>query len=181
MGAPRQAADLHGLEFAQESEWAEGRELDWWLCDNADHAGVQRLVKDLNRVYRETPALFALDSEPAGFQWIDANDSHGNVLSFVRTDGQGSQIACVVNFANLPHHDYRIGLPQAGPWSEVLNTDAAVYAGSGVGNLGASRPRSPLARPAGVRHAVGPPARRGVAALRRLSGPLGPPGVPFGG
>ncbi len=126
-----------GMEFAQESEWAESRELDWWLCDNADHAGVRRLVQDLNRVYAETPALFALDSDPAGFQWIDANDANGNVFSFVRSDGQGSKLACIVNFANMPHHDYRIGLPEGGTWTEVLNTDAGTYAGSGVGNYGA--------------------------------------------
>jgi 1,4-alpha-glucan branching enzyme len=125
-----------GCEFGQDSEWAEQRELDWWLLDNPGHSGLQRLVGDLNALYQSTPALYAKDFDPEGFRWIDANDSSGNVLSFVRSDGEGSMVACVVNFAAIPHHDYRIGLPAAGTWTEVVNTDADVYAGSGVGNLG---------------------------------------------
>ena len=125
-----------GSEFAQESEWAESRELDWWLTEHPEHAGMQKLVRDLNRLYSETPALWASDADPDGFRWIDANDSSGNVFSFVRTDNAGSTVACVVNFAGQPHHDYRIGLPTTGRWSEVLNTDAEVYTGSGVGNYG---------------------------------------------
>jgi 1,4-alpha-glucan branching enzyme len=126
-----------GQEFAQDAEWAEARELDWWLTDGPGHRGIQHLVRDLNEVYRTTPALHALDHDPAGFQWIDANDAAGNVLSFVRSDGAGSLVACVVNFAAIPHHDYRIGLPASGTWTEVVNTDAESYAGSGVGNYGA--------------------------------------------
>jgi 1,4-alpha-glucan branching enzyme len=126
-----------GCEFGQDAEWAEARELDWWLLDSPGHSGLQRLVHDLNEVYRSTPALHATDDDPDCFQWIDANDTVGNVLSFVRSDGAGSHIACVVNYAAVPHHGYRIGLPEAGTWAEVLNTDAEVYAGSGVGNLGA--------------------------------------------
>jgi 1,4-alpha-glucan branching enzyme len=125
-----------GSEFGQESEWAESRELDWWLLDHADHRGVQSLVRDLNRVYKDTPALWTLDHEPAGFEWIDANDSANNVFSFVRTGTDGTQLVCVVNFAAVPHHDYTLGLPAAGTWVETLNTDAEGYAGSGVGNLG---------------------------------------------
>jgi 1,4-alpha-glucan branching enzyme len=125
-----------GSEFGQESEWAESRELDWWLLDNADHRGVQSLVRDLNRVYRDTPALWALDVEGSGFSWIDANDSTNNVFSFIRRDNSGSELVCVSNFSAVPHDDYRLGMPAAGEWSEVLNTDAEGYAGSGVGNLG---------------------------------------------
>jgi 1,4-alpha-glucan branching enzyme len=125
-----------GTEFAQESEWAESRELDWWLLDNADHRGVQEMVRDLNRVYRETPALWARDVEGSGFEWIDASDSANNVFSFVRKGADGELLACVANFAAVPHHGYRLGLPRAGTWAEVLNTDAERYAGSGVGNLG---------------------------------------------
>jgi 1,4-alpha-glucan branching enzyme len=125
-----------GVELAQEAEWAESRELDWWLLDHVDHLGVHRLVKDLNRVYKESPAMWELDQDPAGFGWIDANDSTGNVLSFLRTARDGSQVACVANFAAVPRHDYRLGLPSAGRWDEVLNTDAETYTGSGVGNLG---------------------------------------------
>jgi 1,4-alpha-glucan branching enzyme len=125
-----------GQEFAQDAEWAEARELDWWLLDSPWHAGLQKLVRDLNHVYQETPALWAMDHDPLGFQWIDANDAGGNVLSFVRSDYDTSMLACVVNFAAIPHHSYRIGLPAAGVWTEVLNTDSEQYAGSGVGNLG---------------------------------------------
>ncbi|WP_148574608.1 1,4-alpha-glucan branching protein GlgB [Nocardioides caldifontis] len=125
-----------GCEFAQDAEWAEARELDWWLLDSPWHDGLRRLVRDLNAIYTSTPALHAKDDDPEGFRWIDANDASGNVLSFVRSDGQGSLVACVVNFAGVPHHDYRIGLPEAGTWTEVVNTDAETYAGSGVGNMG---------------------------------------------
>jgi 1,4-alpha-glucan branching enzyme len=125
-----------GSEFGQESEWAESRELDWWLLENADHRGVQSLVRDLNRLYVDSPAFWTLDNDGAGFQWIDANDSSNNVFSFVRTGSGGEQIACVANFSAVPHHGYRLGLPAAGTWTEVLNTDAEAYAGSGVGNLG---------------------------------------------
>jgi 1,4-alpha-glucan branching enzyme len=125
-----------GGEFGQESEWAESRELDWWLLEHSDHAGVQRLVADLNRVYRSSPALWSQDAEPAGFEWIDANDAAGNVFSFLRWGSDGSVIACVANFSAMPHEGYRLGLPRAGQWAEIVNTDAAEYGGSGVGNLG---------------------------------------------
>jgi 1,4-alpha-glucan branching enzyme len=128
-----------GIELAQESEWSESRELDWWLLDHIEHRGVRDLVTDLNRVYRETSALWSQDHEPAGFEWIDANDTANNVFSFIRRGTDGSTLACVANFAALPHHDYRIGLPSAGVWDEVVNTDAQAYVGSGVGNLGAVR------------------------------------------
>jgi 1,4-alpha-glucan branching enzyme len=125
-----------GSEFGQESEWAESRELDWWLLDNADHRGVQTLVRDLNTLYRSTPALYTLDNEGSGFQWIDANDSSSNVFSFIRTGKGGERLVCVANFSAVPHHSYKLGLPSAGTWTEALNTDADGYAGSGVGNMG---------------------------------------------
>jgi 1,4-alpha-glucan branching enzyme len=125
-----------GGEFGQESEWGESRELDWWLLDHSDHAGNRRLVADLNRVYLANPALWSQDADPAGFEWIDANDAAGNVFSFLRWGSDGSVVACVANFSAMPHEGYRLGLPAAGRWSEVVNTDAADYGGSGVGNLG---------------------------------------------
>jgi len=128
-----------GAELAQESEWAESRGLDWWLLDNPDHRGVQSLVRDLNRVYATTPALWSNDSDPAGFEWIDANDARNNVFSFLRWAPDGSALACVANFSAVPHEDYRIGLPYEGQWTEVINTDAEAYTGSGVGNLGGVR------------------------------------------
>jgi 1,4-alpha-glucan branching enzyme len=125
-----------GQEFAQGGEWAESRSLDWWVLDSPDHRGVARLIGDLNRVYRETNALWALDTDPAGFAWIDANDASGNVYSFLRMGTDGSVLACIANFAPVPHEAYRIGLPHAGRWDEIVNTDADIYFGSGVGNFG---------------------------------------------
>jgi 1,4-alpha-glucan branching enzyme len=125
-----------GNEFAQEAEWSESRSLDWWLLENPDHGAVQRLVRDINVVYRDTPALWTQDVEPAGFSWIDANDAASNVLSFLRWGTDGSVLACIANFAGVPHEGYRVGLPRAGRWDEVVNTDADIYAGSGVGNAG---------------------------------------------
>ncbi|MBG6217981.1 1,4-alpha-glucan branching enzyme [Arthrobacter sp. CAN_A6] len=125
-----------GSEFAQESEWAEQHGLDWWLCDTPPHKGVQELVRSLNSVYRETPALYARDNEPAGFQWIDENDGEHNTLSFIRWDHQGNPLVCIANFAGGPHEGFRVGLPWAGEWTEALNTDSEQYGGSGVGNQG---------------------------------------------
>ena len=125
-----------GTEFAQLSEWAESRELDWYLLGRAPHAGMQRMVRDLNRRYVEVPALWRRDHEPDGFAWIDANDAGHNVFSFLRRAEGEPDLACVTNFANGVHSHYRLGLPAAGEWTEVLNTDAELYGGSGVGNLG---------------------------------------------
>ena len=128
-----------GSEFAQEGEWADSRGLDWWLLDQPAHRGVLDLVRDLNALYRQHPALWSQDLVPEGFRWIDANDAAGNVFSFLRfgTQGPSDVLACIVNFSAIPHHGYRVGLPSPGRWAEVLNTDATVYGGSGVGNLGA--------------------------------------------
>jgi 1,4-alpha-glucan branching enzyme len=126
-----------GAEIGQESEWAEARELDWWLLDHPEHLGVHRLMKDLNRAYADSPAIWSRDHEPDSFEWIDANDAGRNVFSFIRRGVDGSTLVSVSNFAAVPHSDYRLGLPAPGEWHEVVNTDAATYAGSGVGNLGA--------------------------------------------
>jgi 1,4-alpha-glucan branching enzyme len=128
-----------GSEWGQASEWSQEAGLDWAALRGERHAGLQRLVADLNAAYRDDPALWSGDFTPDGFSWIDANDSAGNVVSFLRlaADGSGRVLACVANFAGRPHRNYRIGLPLAGRWREVVNTDAQVYGGSGVGNLGA--------------------------------------------
>ncbi|MFC5178458.1 1,4-alpha-glucan branching protein GlgB [Nocardioides taihuensis] len=147
-----------GAEIGQESEWAESRELDWWLLDHPEHRGVQSLVRDLNRVYRDSPALWTHDHEPAGFSWIDANDAGRNVFSFVRRGGADDpELVCVANFSATPH-DVRLGLPRAGTWTEVLNTDAEAYTGSGVGNLGAVKAADDPAQgqPASARIALPP-------------------------
>jgi len=134
---------FQGSEFGQGGEWSESRSLDWWLLDAPDHRGVQQLVGDLNRAYVEHRALWSQDIEPQGFSWIDANDASGNTLSFLRWGDDGSALACVVNFSPTPHEHYRLGLPRQGTWSEVLNTDAESYGGSGVGNLGSVRADGP--------------------------------------
>jgi 1,4-alpha-glucan branching enzyme len=125
-----------GSEFGQESEWSEDRGLDWWLLEHVEHAGVQQLVRDLNAVYRDCPAIWATDQSPEGFSWIDANDATGNVFSFLRTGEDGTILACISNFSPVPRAGYQLGLPEPGRWLEVLNTDAEAYFGSGVGNLG---------------------------------------------
>ncbi|WP_084073916.1 1,4-alpha-glucan branching protein GlgB [Demequina sp. NBRC 110052] len=125
-----------GQEFGQSAEWSEGRSLDWWHLDDEMHRGIKDMLRDLNALYRATPALWQRDSEPAGFQWIDADDADHNVLSFLRFDDAGSPVAVIINFAGVPHEGYRLGLPRGGAWDEVLNTDAEAYGGSGVGNLG---------------------------------------------
>lgn len=126
-----------GQEFAQDSEWSEANSLDWWLLDNATHAGVAELVRTMNDIYRENPALWSEDFSHRGFEWIQADDADNNVLTFLRRSHDGTdQVVCVVNFAGVPHEGYRIGLPRGGRWKEVLNTDADIYGGSGVGNLG---------------------------------------------
>jgi len=126
-----------GAELGQESEWAEARELDWWLLAHSEHRGVHDLVRDLNRAYVDSPAIWSRDDEPASFEWISANDAGRNVFSFVRRgSGGAADLVCVANFAAMPHGDYRLGLPSTGLWDELINTDATAYAGSGVGNLG---------------------------------------------
>lgn len=102
-----------------------------------EHAGVHALVRDLNRTYAATGALWGRDNSPQGFEWIDANDAGHNTFSFLRRSPGEPDLVCVTNFAAVPHEGYRLGLPAAGTWTEVLNTDAETYAGSGVGNLGA--------------------------------------------
>ena len=126
-----------GCEFGQESEWAESRELDWWLLEHPEHSGVHAMVRDMNATYVASGALWGRDNDPAGFAWIDANDAGRNTFSFVRRSPGHPDLVCVANFSGQPHENFRLGLPSAGTWAEVLNTDAEAYSGSGVGNLGA--------------------------------------------
>ncbi|MBC8038755.1 MAG: 1,4-alpha-glucan branching protein GlgB, partial [Rhizobiales bacterium] len=126
-----------GTEFGQRREFSEARSVDWWQSADYGHRGLQRLVKDLNTVYKENPALWKRDTDPSGFSWIDADDRGGNVFSFLRYDGDGQMIACITNFSSEPRPDHRLGLPTEGVWKEIFNTDAEVYDGTGhIGNLG---------------------------------------------
>jgi 1,4-alpha-glucan branching enzyme len=125
-----------GQEFAQEAEWSEERSLDWHLLEDPQHAGIQRLVRDLNRVYKEQPALWQADFEPDGFRWVEANDAAGNVVVFLRLGRDGERLLCAANLSPVPRPGYRIGLPSDGRWQEVLNTDSEHYGGSNLGNMG---------------------------------------------
>ncbi|TAH13251.1 MAG: 1,4-alpha-glucan branching protein GlgB [Curvibacter sp.] len=123
-----------GCELAQPTEWADGSELSWHLEQQPAHQGVQRLVRDLNRVYQAFPALHQQDVQSGGFDWIAHEDAAQSVVVFARY-GRGGECAVVVcNFTPLPRQGYRIGMPQAGTWRELINTDNVVYGGSGVGN-----------------------------------------------
>lgn len=124
-----------GQEFAQPGEWDESRELDWWLLDHFEHQGMQKMVAELNANYLSIPAMWELDHEAAGFQWIDGGNADQNLLSFLRIDGSGNQCLVIANFAATVHSDFRVGVPTAGSWKEVFNTDQADFGGSGVGNL----------------------------------------------
>jgi 1,4-alpha-glucan branching enzyme len=126
-----------GGEIGQEAEWSEERSVDWHLLEAADHAGVQSLVRDLNRVYKEHPALWEVDFEPSGFQWLEPNDASQNALAFARKSKDGSEVVvCVCNLSPVPRDGYRLGMPKPGRWVEALNTDSTYYGGSDVGNLG---------------------------------------------
>jgi len=126
-----------GGEFGQFQEWSEQRSIDWFLLDNPGHSGLLACIGDMNRAYRDTAALWDQDFDPGGFEWIDANDAADNVFSWLRYGSDGSMVACIANMAPIVRSGYRVGLPKAGRWKEVLNTDAESYGGSGVGNLGA--------------------------------------------
>jgi 1,4-alpha-glucan branching enzyme len=126
-----------GGEFAQNAEWNHERSLDWHLLENEEHAGVQALVRELNRVYRDTPALWEVDFSHEGFRWLEANDAQGNVLAFARLPLDGERpLVCVCNLSPVPRREFRVGMPRPGRWVEALNTDSAYYGGSDVGNLG---------------------------------------------
>ena len=126
-----------GGEFGQEYEWNHDTSLDWQALGDPFHAGVQALVRDLNRLYRATPALYRLDCEPAGFAWIDAANGAESVLSYIRRGREPDELAIVVcNFTPVPRQGYRIGVPRPGYYRERINTDAEIYRGSGVGNAG---------------------------------------------
>jgi 1,4-alpha-glucan branching enzyme len=125
-----------GCELADDREWSEERGLNWEVLRDPARAGVQRLVRDLNAAYRRTPALWSQDTTPHGFRWIVSDDSGNNTIAFVRIATDGSTLVCVANFSPTPQGDYRVGLPRAGTWTEIINTDAGSYGGSGVGNQG---------------------------------------------
>ena len=123
-----------GCEFAQEREWTHEHSLDWHLLSDEMHRGVQSLVRDLNHAYRRVPALHQRDVSGDGFSWIDHEDSANSVVSFIRWAGDGRLVVAICNFTPVPRYDYCVGVPKAGYYREILNTDSAYYGGSNVGN-----------------------------------------------
>ena len=126
-----------GGELAQEREWNHDGSLDWHLLDRPEHAGIHALVRDLNAIYLDEPALYEVDFEPHGFRWLDANDASRNIFAFMRVSTNDARaLVCICNLSPVVRERYRVGLPHAGWWHEALNTDSGHYGGSNVGNFG---------------------------------------------
>jgi 1,4-alpha-glucan branching enzyme len=126
-----------GGEFGQWSEWVHDGSLDWYLLDSAPHLGLQKWVSHLNRLYRGEPALYEMDCNPGGFEWIDCGDAESSVVSLLRKAKSASSVVLVVcNFTPVPRHNYRVGAPRGGFWQEIANSDAAEYGGGNMGNFG---------------------------------------------
>jgi 1,4-alpha-glucan branching enzyme len=123
-----------GSEFAQNDEWSESAGLQWHLTEYAEHQGVQKVVADLNSLYKQTPALWEKDTNPEGFSWLVNNDGAANVVAFTRWDDHQGALVSVTNFSPVPHESYQLPFPSAGNWNEILNTDDQIYGGSGVTN-----------------------------------------------
>ena len=123
-----------GSEFAQNDEWSESAGLQWHLTEYAEHQGVQRVIADLNSLYKQTAALWEKDTNPEGFSWLVNNDGAANVVAFTRWDDHVTPLVSVTNFSPVPHESYQLPFPSAGTWQEVLNTDDLAYGGSGIRN-----------------------------------------------
>ena len=141
-GYPGKKLLFMGQEFAQRNEWSEARALDWHELQHKPHQGVQKLIRDLNYLYRSRPALHARDCEPEGFGWLLADEKETSVYAWVRNAPEGNPVAVMSNFTPVPRQGYRVPLPAAGTWREIINTDAAEYGGSGMGNAGAVEARA---------------------------------------
>ena len=138
-GHPGKKLLFMGCEFGQRREWAHEEALQWNSLLDSSHAGVQRWIADLNALYRSEPALHEIDFDAAGFEWVERNDADASVLSFLRRPRNGPPVLVICNFTPVVRSNYAVGVPQGGHWREMLNSDAAHYGGSGVGNLGSVR------------------------------------------
>jgi 1,4-alpha-glucan branching enzyme len=126
-----------GGEIASPWEWNHADELPWWLLEHGEHTGVRDLVRDLNHVYRDEPALWEVDFSHEGFVWLEPNDAMNNVLAFMRVSKDAArQVVVLANLSPVPRERYRVGVPDGGAWKELLNTDSTYYGGSGIGNMG---------------------------------------------
>jgi 1,4-alpha-glucan branching enzyme len=135
-GHPGKKLIFMGSEFGQEREWNHDEGLDWHSLDDPFHAGVKALIGDLNAAYRAIPALHELDCDPTGFRWLVSDDAENNVIAWARHGAEDSLAVVVSNFTPVVREGYRIGVPEAGYYREAVNTDAGLYGGSNVGNLG---------------------------------------------
>jgi 1,4-alpha-glucan branching enzyme len=135
-GQPGKKLLFMGGEFAQWREWDHDAGLEWRLAEYDRHQGIQRLLGDLNALYRREPALHLLDCESGGFEWIEGGDAENSVLSFLRKGPDGPPVLIVCNFTPVPRHGFRVGVPTPGAWRELFNSDDAAYWGSGVHNDG---------------------------------------------
>jgi 1,4-alpha-glucan branching enzyme len=125
-----------GGEFGQRTEWAHDSSLDWSLLDSDGHRGLLQWIGDLNATYRSEPAMHELDTDPAGFRWVQIDDADQSTLSYLRLSTTGESVLVVINLTPVPRHDHVLGVPTGGRWSELLNSDSTYYGGSGIGNLG---------------------------------------------
>jgi 1,4-alpha-glucan branching enzyme len=134
---PGKKLNFMGAEIAQWAEWSEAHSLDWHLLDNSTHQQVRQFVRDLNQLYRSEPALYERDFVPGGFQWIDANDSDNSIFTYMRFGKKAGDVLVIAcNFTPVPRENYRVGVPLAGRYCELLNSDSEMYGGSNFGNYG---------------------------------------------
>ena len=155
---PGKKLQFMGTEFGQGTEWNSAGVLDWYVLQYPFHQGLQQLVKDLNRMYRSTPALYRHEFDWEGFEWIDCNDAQHSLLSYVRKAGP-EFVVVVLNLTPVPRHDYRLGVPQAGAYREIINSDSAYYGGGNIGNGSepvAAEPRGWMGRPYSIDISVPP-------------------------
>ncbi len=146
-GTPGKKLLFMGGELAEPREWSHQGSLDWQLLDSVPHGGVQQLVRRLNEVCRQEPALHRCDTSPDGFQWVVMDDADQSCLVYLRRAADAPPVLVACNFTPVPRHGYRVGVPQGGLWRELVNTDASEYGGSGMGNLGAVQATDAAAGP----------------------------------
>ncbi|MGE3779239.1 MAG: alpha amylase C-terminal domain-containing protein, partial [Pirellulaceae bacterium] len=149
---PGKKLNFMGNELGQRSEWQHDGELQWDLLQYPEHHGMQQLLRDLNEIYTRTRALHALDFDPAGFEWIDCHDADQSVISYLRFGDDRSFVVVALNFTPVPRHGYSLGVPLAGRYREIFNSDSRHYGGSDLGNGGVTIAveRRCMGRPAGL-------------------------------
>jgi 1,4-alpha-glucan branching enzyme len=136
-GHPGKKLLFMGLDFGQGDEWTEARSIDWHLLQYPLQSGLQRCVADLHRVYRAHPALYEVDFDWRGFDWLESHDNENSVFAFLRhAQDPNDMVAVACNFTPVPRYDYRVGVPTGGPWREFFNTDSSIYSGGNIGNGG---------------------------------------------